>query len=656
MAQSFQLGSDALARLFPFHVVCDWSGSIQTLSPAIMRLVPSAQQGDSIHRLLEIVRPRPMRADPRALVQFQDRACVVRFCGHELTLKGQTQVVNDGAALLLVCNVLVSNQDQVRRWGLSIADFSLGDAVPDCLLHLQTSQSALLDAQRLSESLRTRTAQLEHARAQAEAASSAKSSFLAMMSHEIRTPMNGIGSMIDLLLESALEAPQRDHLLIAQSSTETLRVLLDDVLDFAKIEAGRMEFACEVFDPGAVLREAVRLYEPSAEQKGLGLAVWIDPRVPLAVRGDPVRLRQVVTNLIGNAIKFTAQGEVVALLQASEADGKVRLQATIKDTGCGVAPHAVERLFQPFSQADAGVHRQFGGTGLGLAISRQLARGQHGDLALADSTAAGSVFVATFTLPVVDEPKRRRRPLRIGLDPTQVAYDALVDACQAIGLEVASGASPDMDAMLVCRNDVAAGSDASTQGNVPRIAVLAHGRTSAEQRDTRTWASGLGASTLAELDSLQQRLDADSQAAPAVAATEQLPGGSVLVVDDHELNRRVAQRLLEKLGMRVVLASDGVQGLAAAQTGQFDLVLLDLQMPGMDGFSVARQLRQHATGSTLPIIACSADAQRETQLAATQAGVDDFLAKPYRLHELRAILQRWLRPAPAPASTLLNCR
>jgi len=449
--------------------------------------------------------------------------------------------------MLLPATVLyvVSDEPQHRTYAIVAAVFLFV-----ALSNARRSGHAFAEAARTRIELARTAAERESARHAAEAASRAKSQFLANMSHEIRTPMNAVTGMVELLRHTELDARQRRYLDAIQRSAEGLLDIINDVLDLAKVEAGRLELDTHDFDPRACLGETVEMLQPRAAAKGLDLRFECDPEVPAELHGDPVRLRQILANLVSNAVKFTERGSVVVrvVLQSRSARGGVTLRCEVRDTGPGIAPTDQERIFDAFAQADGSHTRRYGGTGLGLAIVKQLVDLMRGEVGVASTPGEGSTF--WFSVP---------------LEPAQ-------------------------------------------------------GEVVEERRR------------------------------PAAASLT----GHVLLVEDNELNREVAEGMLRALGLEVTVACDGREALQIATVRRFDAILMDCQMPHLDGFAATRQLRAHELSSGLPrvpILALTANAIKGDRERCLEAGMDGYLAKPFTQAALGAALAAWLAPGDAGPAT-----
>ncbi len=479
----------------------------------------------------------------RALLVVEDARTDARFAANPLVTgaprvrfyAGMPLVTPDGQVIGSLCAV-----DTRPR--------SLDETQKRALAVLARHVMGMLELRHQSQQLSRVTADLEEKRRVADAASEAKSKFLANMSHELRTPMNGVMTATELLLETSLDASQRDDVITIRKCAEGLVAILNDVLDVARVESGRLTLEKEPVDLRLLVKDVLAMLRPTAVAKDISLKASFDLEVPEQVVGDALRLRQVLVNLVGNAIKFTARGSVaVEVRRAERSDPRhPAIELVVTDTGIGVPLEKREAIFEPFVQAESSTTRRFGGTGLGLAIVRQLVSAMGGAVRVEDGPSGGAQFVANLRL----------------------------EACSPSG-------------------------------------VMRAARATGQFRAVRDPAN--------------------------------LPATRVLLAEDDAINRKLVTRLLERLGCKVCAVPDGVRVIEATAMQTFDLVLMDVEMPEVDGYHATRQIRraERVTGGRTPIVAMTAHVLPETRAACVEAGMDGYLAKPVGMAELQGLLEQW---------------
>ena len=662
-----ETASDAFIEMDQYGVITDWNRSADAMF--------GWSREEAIGQLASRMIPQELRAAP---------------------LEGRARYLATGVGPAVSNRVEV---EAVRRDGVRFpVEVAVGEVVRQGNLFFNAFVRDMSHQKQTEDALAS-------ARDQALEASRLKSGFLANMSHEIRTPMNGVIGLTSLLLGTDLDETQRNYAEGVRSAGETLLTIIDDILDLSKIEAGRVEFEEVDFDLGDVIEDSARVLAGPAAAKDIELAAWCLPGVPTRVRGDPVRLQQVLLNLLGNAVKFTERGEVTLRVLLAEPAGRkeVHVRFEVQDTGIGIAPFARDRVFEPFAQADASTTRRFGGTGLGLALVKRLVELMGGETGVESELGRGSTFWFTLRLArqtgvvlaptaapslegvralVVDDNATNRLILERELTACGMRAETLQEPLGALDVLRAAAAAgepfgvalldmqmPEMDGLAL--------SDAIAAD--PLVAELPVIILSSAQTLSAARRSGAGAKLSlmkpirqSELyDALLRVLSPTEQPGPAARGRPERPPavrgrGRVLVVEDNTINQTVAAGTLAKLGYSTDLAVNGREAVEAVSRRDYAAVLMDCQMPEMDGYEATREIRKRQAGLSgpnagarqrhLPIIAMTASATEVDRERCLAAGMDDYLSKPVRSESMEATLERWLgsptghAPSRAPAA------
>lgn len=670
--ESMRLRSAALAAAVNSVVITDAQGTIQWVNPAFCQITgytPEEAVGQNARVLKSGHQPH------------DDYAAMWRTVSAGQSWRGEFVNRRKDGTLYTADVTITPVRDETGAINHYIAIQQDNSALKDSHTALHTAHTELA----------AKNAALQAALVDARTAGDAKAAFLATMSHEIRTPMNGVLGITSLLRETApLTTEQADYIETIRSSGDTLLALINDVLDFSKIDSAHLELEQVPFDLRRCVEETLEALAPRAQQKHLDLAALIDEAVPATVVGDAVRLRQILTNLVGNALKFTERGEVVVEIGATPAPaGRTRLGLSVRDTGIGIPPDKIGRLFQAFTQVDASTTRIYGGTGLGLVISQRLVELMGSTITVASAPGVGTTFAFEWTVataPALTPPDPARNLLALAgrsvliVDDNATNRHIFVTQLRKAGLvptEVASGAAglewlrthpwPDLiiTDMLMPHMDgldftLAVRALEAGRGEQPPLPVVLISSGGYRSGDPRAKVAGLAAA-LSKPTRRQQLIDtvagvcalapaSPRRREPAIAPHDELRTLAqqrpcrILLAEDNPVNRTVALGMLTRLGYAATVAVNGLAAVEACRTQPFDLVLMDVQMPELDGLEATRRLRQ-LPGPPPTIFAMTANAMQGDREACLAAGMDDYIAKPIRFADLqRAITAARGRP------------
>jgi signal transduction histidine kinase/CheY-like chemotaxis protein len=641
---AFGLGPRELAEAFPFSFVLDTDLRFTTWGRSLEKLLGRDLTGVAFDEVFLVRRPR-LTASFESFSASKHLLFVVEGTSGGPLLRGSMTPTRLGRGLTFLGSPWITSVGDLDRYGLTLDDFALHDPATDLIQLLENNAQSIADLRRLNTAL-------ADAKRRAEEATRASGAFLAHISHELRTPMNAVLGMCSLVLDTPLSPEQRDYVDTIRSSGENLLAVANDVLDYSKIESGKLSLELIPFSPLRLIDECLDLVALPAARKGLDLAGWCDADVPDAVLGDPARVRQIVLNLVGNAVKFTERGHVVVLVSHDEPGGLLTIE--VKDTGIGVSPELSTTIFQAFAQADRATTRKYGGTGLGLTISRRLTEMMKGTLSLESAVGKGSTF--RLRIPATSTGARSTMALPLGAvgrpvgvhEPSALHARALVQRLSRLGGVPVEFASEEAAHAAASRGQVEvlvlglAGTSEEArrlvgrvraESNVP-VVVCAPAGVRADGAKVRF------VQRPAELTRLARALAEVTSARPLQEprpSVAPVPSLRILLVEDDVVNQKVARLLLARLGATCDVAANGFEGVEAVSTKDYDLVLMDVQMPELDGMEATRRIR--ALGGRQPrIVALTANTTNTERTACFSAGVDDFLAKPLDPEELRQVL------------------